>query len=196
MIPLIIEGRKVNLPTSWDEVTYAQYVELALMQNDLVGQVAYLIGMDRETLNSATFSDGLDHVFKNTKFLTKFEIEEYPDKLGRFTPGRDIKTMWQLNEMTKVVETINTEDLRGILQSIPRIAAIQVLEQPFDSEKAVYLAGELMKLPCTEVYSTGNYFFAKAMSLVYRKPIDTFRKHIPIRKKSFIKRLLSKWQSR
>lgn len=198
MITAKIDGRTVKIPTQWSEVTYRDFIELSVLKNDLVAQLAYLMGMTKDEFSNGTFSESLDSIFVTTKFLTKCPIRQYPETLGVYTPGRDIRTMAQLNAISEECEVnVKTEDTRGKMQGLARIAAIQCqgLDEPFDAEKARYLGETFMSLPCLEVYETGFYFFAKAMSLVYRKDVEFFRPGFKFdnRKPSFFSRL---WQSR
>lgn len=178
MIHASIDGRKVAIPTQWAEVPYKDLIELSLLKNDLVAQVAFLVGMSKNEFESGTFNESLDTIFQATGFLTKFEINKMPAQLGKYIPGTEIRTLAQLNAITATIEAnAQAGDVRGTMESMAMIAAIQCqgLNEPFDAEKARYLSGEFMNYPCLEVYETGYYFFAKAMGLVYRKDLETFR---------------------
>lgn len=194
MITAKIDGREVKIPTQWNEVPYRDFIELTLMKNDLIAQLAYLMGLTKQEMENGTFNESLDAIFVATKFLTKCPVRQYPKTLGQYKPGRDIRTMAQLNAISEECElNVKTEDTRGKMQGLARIAAIQCqgLNEPFDAEKARYLGETFMSLPAIEVYETGYYFFAKAMSLVYRKDVEFFRPGFKFdnRKPSLLSRL-------
>lgn len=205
MIYATIDGRKVSIPTGWHEVPYKDFIELSLMGDDLVAQVAYLLGLTKAEFESGTFSEGLDSIFEATKFLARdIEIFETPQPIGKYSPGTEIRTMAQLNAITAQCNaSAQTADTRLSLESLATIAAIQCqgLSEKADSEKADYLAKQFMNMECLRVFETGIYFKAKAVSMVYRKDmtylLDIARKGFKIvsSKPSFFKRLKSKWLS-
>lgn len=180
MITVSIDGRQVKVPTQWKEVSYKDFIELSLIGQDLVGQLAYLLGMSKKEFETGTFSESLDSIFQATKFLaSQIEINETPQGIGSYKPGTSINTMAQLNAITEQVNaSVQTKDQRLSFEALATIAAIQCqgLYEPFDSEKAKYLAAQFMTFPCLEVFETGIYFKAKAVSMVYRTDLNKLLK--------------------
>lgn len=206
MIAFRIDGRTVKLPTQWSEVVYKDFIELALLGNDLVGQMAYLMGMTKKEFESGTFDEGLDAVFIATAFLARpIEIHDTPQYIGSYKPGTEIRTMAQLNAITEqCTASAQTADKRLSLESMAMIAAIQCqgLTEPFDTEKAKYLCAQFMNMPGLQVYETGTYFHAKAIATVYRKDLNQMLRFVRVGVKiisgepSFFKRMKTRWRSR
>lgn len=213
MIPLLIDGRKVELPTGWHKVTTEQYILLIQCGNDLVKSLSILTGIPEETLNSATFSEGLDHLFSQTKFLTEpVQMVETPVKCGEYDLKPEIPNLQLLNQMNRrsweLKEAVSKLDVKTDLIDIAlevyrtdvKIAAIycQGTSEPFDAEKAGYLAGQFMKLPCIDVLSCGNYYRTKALSIAEQRSQSIYRQGTTFKKPKtpFLSRLKQLWRSR
>lgn len=200
MIHVKIDGRKVTIPTSWVEVAYKDFIELGLLGNDLVAQVAYLCGMTKKELENGTFDEGLDVIFEATKFLAqRIFVHETPQRIGTYEPGTSIRTMAQLNAITAECQaSAQTGDTRLSLESLATIAAIQCqgLAEPYDEEKVKYLSKQFMNMPALAVWEVGTYFHAKALSLVWRRDfastLKNIRPGVRVKKQPFFKRL---WHS-
>lgn len=200
MIPFTIDGKKIQVPTRWAEINFGRFVDLAETGNNLNAQLALLLGMSEQEFVTSNFSDGLDAVFAHTKFLRESPaFIEFPTECGPYKLKPEIQTMAQLNAISEQCEiSVKAASVKVVnrtsLETLAMTAAIicQGINEPFDKEKAGYLAKQFFELPCEQVLSAGNYYQAKAFSLVYQKPIETFRKGMKFYKPPFFKRL---WHS-
>ncbi len=194
MVTFKIDGKSIQFPTRWKDISFTRFIDLAGSPNDLTAQIAMLMDMTKEEMEKATFSDRLDLIFQYASFLRKdVEIQKFPTHCGPYIIGKEITTMGQLNAMSEQCEMgTRGRTVRDTQEPLANIAAIycQGINEPFDKEKALYLGKTFLTYPCEDVLSTGIYFHSKAMSIVYQKPQHHFVKSVKFaRSKSFFQRL-------
>lgn len=193
MIKLLIDGKPTNLKTNWGEVDFNTFISLAECGNDMVQVASVLSGVPRETLDKSKFSEGLDHIFAAVNKLKGWPpIFRTPTKIGKYKVGLNIETFAQVQAMEEVIITCGTtKNFRFQQEALAEIAAIycQGIDEPFDREKAGYLAKEFMTYPCSEVLTVGNYFMCKVVSLTKGIPFDSLRKDLKFVKEGFFARL-------
>lgn len=110
MITFKIQGSKFLLPTSWQDVTYQQYVSLLTLPDSLLHQINLFtkIGLDvlftAELRNLEKISNALSFINLSPKF------EDHPTRMvGKYTLPKDC-TIESLGQF---------EDLRGLLNKRP-----------------------------------------------------------------------------
>lgn len=175
MITFKIQGSKYQLPTSWGDVTYQQYIALLTLPDSLLHQINLFtkIGLDilftAELRNLEKIADAL--MFINTPFAPK----EGPTTLiGKYYTPKDV-TIESLGQF---------EDLRGLLKRVPKdikenidsqvlycelcleacaIYCQKVRDGKYDANKVGEVKDELRNESCIEIIQSGSFFLSKPL---------------------------------
>lgn len=180
MIHFKINGKKVPMPSKWEDLTFNQYLQILNGSDDLLKLVSILSGVDYEIVKQCTVI-GLESVIQAISFLnTPADIPGYTPKVGPYSlPGtKDGKFDIQFESLAQF------EDMRQIMKAVPRnesrfdIIALtkayaqfvsiylqKIRDGKYDPEKAKSMIAEVEEMPALEVICAGSFFFLKLMSL-------------------------------
>lgn len=192
MIPYLINDISVQVPSSWDDITFNQWSEVAkLTTNDRIKLVSIVLNMDEAGLRKAKL-ENVEELYRTLEFIHEpCEITDQPIKIKDWTIPKDItfECLAQFEDMRKtfdeaITKIVLTEDGKiDQLKTIPAIAEYfptwcaiycqKLKDGEYDYEKATYMIDEIKEAPCVEVISVGSFFF-------YRLMLSSF----PIRKTS------------
>lgn len=172
MLTFKISGSKYKIPTCWDDVTFAQYIDLLSTENKLLEYIHLFTGISRDILYKAELKN-LENISLALSFLTIPPVfEAKPTRtLGPYVLPEDI-TVQSLGQF---------EDLRGLMKKAPAklespednitmselyceacaIYAVRVKYGHYDYSKVTELKEELRRYSCIQVVQTGAFFFFK-----------------------------------
>lgn len=172
MIPIKIDSISAQLPSSWDEVTLGQYIEMAKHSDELsiIRLLSILSGVDYIVLmnvNSETFDDRIvDHMV----FIREpINVHELPavDSLtinGKTYPLPDpskctIGQKLGLESQIRIGQDMNTlhADLVATAVAIYMQPLIDVA--PYNDERIEPIRNMILELPLKQVYPAGSFFF-------------------------------------
>lgn len=171
-----LNGKLIDIATSWDDLTWRQYHRILTMGNDDVSElVSILTNVPRETLQKATII-GLESVLAAAS-----GIKEPPawdgkcNQLGAYKlPANkngdfniQFESLGQFEDMRAIMNTI--KDVIGLTESHPRFCAIylqKIRDGAYDPEKAREMVEEIKDYPAKEVMTVGSFFYAKLRSLL------------------------------
>lgn len=175
-----LNGKFIDIATTWDDFTWRQYYRILVMGNDDVSEmVSILTNVPRETLAKATII-GLEQVL-----AAAAAIKEPPawdgkcDKLGSYKiPANkngefniQFESLGQFEDMRVIMNTI--KDVRGLTEAHPRFCAIylqKIRDGEYDPEKAREMVEEIKDYPAKEVMTVGSFFYAKVKALLNGTP--------------------------
>jgi hypothetical protein len=184
MIKAKINGKPVQIETSWEEVSFGKFLDLIVCKDDYKQVLAVMLGESIETIQKAKF-DGLERILPALKFLqVPAQIEEKPIKLGTFTFPQDIgmESVEKFECLREAIKAVaGKEDLRTQTEALAYYAAIYI-QEPFDEGEARKLAETFKALPCLEVMSAGSFFMAKVLSMQSGLTMNFLRKNTPMKK--------------
>lgn len=172
MLTFKINGSKFRVPTCWDDVTFAQYIDLLSTENKLLEYIHLFTGISRDILYKAELKN-LENIALALSFLTippKFEAK----------PTRTVGP-YVLPEDIRVQAVGQFEDLRALMMKVPKevktiedniaiselyceacaIYTVRVKYGHYDYTKVAEVKEELRKYSCIQVVQTGAFFFAK-----------------------------------
>jgi hypothetical protein len=176
MITFKISGQKYPIPTSWDDVTYSQYVALLSLPNSLLHYIALFTGINLDVLKNAELKN-LEKIAIALAFLTiPPKTEEGPKNIGKYFVPKDV-TLESLGQF---------EDLRGLLHRKPdEIATLEnqllwcdlcleacaiycqkLRDGKYDSVKVPDMKEELKGYSCMPIIQTGSFFFGKLLNIL------------------------------
>lgn len=175
VITFKVNGAKHNIPTSWADVTYSQYIAI-LSTTTLLEHINLFTGIGMDILSKAELRnlEKISLALSFMSFAPKFESQ--PTKMvGPYVLPKDI--------------TINTvgqfEDLRGLLKQVPKelttkedqlllsdlyltacaIYTQKVRDGSYDYNKAIEIKEQLKNYSCVEVMQTGAFFLCRPWNL-------------------------------
>lgn len=171
MIPFKINGKKYNIPTRWEDVTYAQYVAL-LHTTSLTDYIHVFTGIPKELLYKAEIAS-LEKINISLAFLAISPKFERTDLIGRYLAPADVT----------LKSTGQFEDLRALLLQVPKdmstFEKIEIFSKltlhacaiycqkerdgEYDPHKVPEVMEELKNYPCNEVIGNGTFFLSKPL---------------------------------
>lgn len=201
MIKARINGRPIEIETSWDELDFSKFLKLMDAKDDYFKIISVMTDLPEDDLRKAKF-EGLEHIIKALRFLQVPPLlNEHPERLGEYVFPKDItiESIEQFETLKKYIKkAAESEDLKTQTEYLALYTAIycQAINEPFDEEKAIYMSQTLKTYPCLEVMSAGSFFMAKVLSSISGLPMSYLRKNTPMKKsrpdlKGFRKRLAS-----
>lgn len=196
MLKANVNGKPVEIETSWGELSFEKYIKLIGAKDDNAELLSILLDVPAETIRKGKIV-GLERVLKGISFMRQTAlIDEHPTKLGDWELPQDItfESVAQYETMRKKInEAVKTDDVKEQNIMLAHYAAIYCQPlggEEFDDEKAAWLVPKIMKMPCLEVMSAGNFFQAKCLSIQSGLPMNYLRKNIPMkRNRRVLKRL-------
>ncbi len=195
MITFKINGQPKQIPISWEEVTYAQYIQL-IHGPSLPAVISIFTGIPEETLNKAEVWN-LESVLTAIGFLnTPPQLTGKTKKVGPYDMPEDV-TIQSLGQF---------EDLRGLIQKIPSsdkntskeslimadlyleacaIYVQKIKDNAYDANRVPIVKEELKNYSCMEVLQTGAFFLYRPITMSrntttrYRSIIQHLKKMLP-----------------
>lgn len=180
MIQFKINGKKVPMPSKWEELTFNQYLQILNIPDDLLKLVSILSGLNYENIKESTVL-GLESVIQAISFLnTPPQIEGYTPRVGPYSlpatkDGKfdiQFESLAQFEDMRGIMKVLpfkdNKYDITALTKAYARFVAIylqKIRDSKYDPEKAKAMVSEVEEMPALEVICAGSFFFLKLMSL-------------------------------
>jgi len=139
MITAKFNGVDVNIPTSWGDVPYKNYVLYTKTDNQLE-QVSILVGIEKEKLEKFN-SDSLGKVLMAMSFTTE-EPSAYMAELNSTDVGRE---SYGKIEMAKAILLGNEKPIDAVLPILKLYTGIDYADMPTD---IVHPLGAFFLLSC------------------------------------------------
>jgi hypothetical protein len=176
MIPFTIElnGVKVNkqIPTSWDEVTFDQYVTLLKINSNEIQFLSTFTGVEADLIAKAKIK-GLDSILSVLEFLKEPpKFDDKPDKfMGRQMP-KDItfEALGPYIDCRTILYDVQAKGIPEFVEAYAKYCAIylQAIDTDwagYDHDKAMLLVPEVMQQPAGEVVGLGSFFITRLVIL-------------------------------
>lgn len=198
MIKAKVNGKKVEIETSYKELSFRKYLKITEMgltseginvkQSDIL---SVMLDIPVETIRKAQFQ-GLDPVLKSLSFIFNStpQIEEFPRKVGDYEIPKDITqhSVEQFETMAKYVNQAAGPDTPIIDKIKMNAMYCAIYCQPmkgdgFDEEKAIWLSEKILDYPCEEVMSAGVFFTLNYRRLRENSSMNSLYRNIPLRRK-------------
>lgn len=174
MITFKIQGAKYQLPTSWGDVTYQQYVALLSLPDSLLHQINLFtkIGLDvlftAELRNLEKISMALSFINLSPKF------EGQPTRMvGKYLLPKDctVESLAQFEDLrglcNKRPADLSTKENQVLFSELCLEACAvyvqKIKDGKYDSSKVEAVKDELRTESCVEVIQTGSFFLFKPL---------------------------------
>lgn len=177
MLKLKINNQPVNFPTSWNEVSYSQYLKI-LESKSKAELICILLNQDYELVKNKIVTN-LEALFEAASFsdeVPAFEI--YYPQVGTYklpannqhTKQFDIRfeSLGQFEDMRQVMKDIKQDDPASLFRAYGKAVAIylqKLRDKEYDPAKVPELEEELQSFKACEVIAVGQFFFLKLISL-------------------------------
>lgn len=177
MIPFKINGKRYQIPTTWSDVTFAQYLAILFLPESLRHQISLFTSIPIETLLKAEIKN-LEKIALALSFINiSPKLESGPSTmLGPYYIPKDItlESLGQFEALKELVqkspkEFTTKEDYKQLGLLYAEACAIYLVKskyKEFNSDKVPELLEEVMTFPCTEVLRTGSFFLFRPLNLV------------------------------
>lgn len=185
----------INLPTSWDQVTFRQFLNLDECGNDIVKVIALLTGIEYNTLLKAKIVD-MDQVIAMLGFLKKPAQPFIPTSICGYPVPKDLafeEVQMFVDLKTYIAETKDKTPLEQLAQ-YPVYCAVYACKHrygKYDFQLAEKLSEVFFNAPCTEVLGIGNFTLLRLTGLNLNIAVNS-RQPLTLMKK--FKLVLKTWR--
>lgn len=169
MIQFKLNGKKIQIPSSWDEVTTAQYLQLLELNEDYLQAVSIFSGVDYETFKKSVVI-GLDDLIKTLSFIKNGpDLSKIADKVGGYDVPKNVQfeTLAQFEDMRAIIQ--KCKGVMEVTKAYPQMVAIylqKIRDKEYDYTKSQLMVDEVLAMPAKEVITVGAFFYVKLTSLL------------------------------
>lgn len=163
------EQRDINIPTSWEQVTFRKFLELDKCGNDITKVIALLIDIDHATLLKARIFD-MDKVIAVLGFLNSQAQASIPTSICGYPVPKDLafeEVQMFVDLKAYIAETKDKTPMEQLAQ-YPVYCAVYACKHrygSYDFKKAEALSEVFFNAPCTEVLGIGNFTLLRLAGL-------------------------------
>jgi hypothetical protein len=177
MITFKINNQSLQIPTSWNEVTFAQYLQIFDLKDDVVKLVSVFTNQDYEKLKKTTIV-GLDKLLEALSFLnTPHEIPTYSPTCGPYTLPANNKgqfniqyeSLGQFEDARQAMNKVAGKSMQEHTKAYGKYVAIylqKIRDGEYDFNKIESMEVEVQNFPALQVCSLGQFFFVKLKTLL------------------------------
>jgi hypothetical protein len=177
MITFKLNNQQLQIPTSWEEVTFAQYLQIFDLKDDVVKLVSLFTNQDYEQLKKATIV-GLDRLLEALSFLnTPHEIPTYSPTCGPYTLPANSKgqfniqyeSLGQFEDARQAMNKVAGKSMQEHTKAYGKYVAIylqKIRDGEYDPQKVDAMEVEVQNFPALQVCSLGQFFFVKLKTLL------------------------------
>jgi hypothetical protein len=182
MIQFKLNGKKIQIATSWDEFTYAQFYETFNLKPGLLELVRLCNRTNYEIPNGASLTGDIEALVSALNFIKtpakwdKPVLQCGPYKLPINHKGQfniQFESLEQFEDMRNLLsgltETDQLKRVKQITETYPSMVAIylqKVRDGVYDPNKALEMLPEVKQMPAREVVTLGSFFLVKLLSLL------------------------------
>ena len=193
MINFKINGKSTPIPTSWNDVTFKQYLEIFNIKDDVLQLVSILSGVDYEIIKNAEII-GVEKLLEAISFANQqITFPDYVDHCGPYKIAANSKgqfniqyeSLGQFEDARKIMNGLNG-NIKAHTEAYGKYVAIyiqKIKDKSYDPQKVEEVEKELQNYPAYQVITLGSFFFVKLRILFGGIP-RTSPATPPTRKKS------------
>lgn len=175
MIKFKLNGKPIEVKTSWDELSYNQYYQIFNLKDDLLQAVAICTGLSYDILKNAKIVM-LDQVISAMSFLNKpaewpgscLQVGKYKlpiNHKGQF--NIQFESLGQFEDMRQLMKGV--KDVTTLTETYPKFVAIylqKIRDKEYSHSAAMEMVEEVKAMPAKEVITLGSFFYVRLMSLL------------------------------
>jgi hypothetical protein len=177
VITFKLNNQSLQIPASWNEVTFAQYLQIFDLKDDVVKLVSLFTNQDYEQLKKATIV-GLDRLLEAISFInTPHEIPTYSPTCGPYTLPANNKgqfniqyeSLGQFEDARQAMNKVAGKSMQEHTKAYGKYVAIylqKIRDGEYDPQKVDAMEVEVQNFPALQVCSLGQFFFVKLKTLL------------------------------
>lgn len=186
MIQFKLNGKPIEIATSWDELSYSQWLR-AMEPLEFKQLVAVCAGIpDDENLQKAQITGNIDALYVALKFINKppvwdgIVLQCGPYKLPVNHKGQyniQYEDLQQFEDMRNSMQKINgtstlerTKSIAGLYPEFLVIYLQKIRDGEYSYNKAMEMVEEIKTYPAREVVTLGSFFLVKLTNLLNGTP--------------------------
>lgn len=186
MIQFKLNGKPIEIATSWDELNYNQFYETFNWDGSLLQLVSITSGIDYETIKGAKLGGNVDALVVALNFIKKPAVWNDPilqcgpyklpvNHKGQYNiQYEDLQQFEDMrNSMQKINGTTTIERTKSIAGLYPEFLAIylqKIRDGEYSYNKAMEMIEEIKTYPAREVVTLGSFFLVKLTNLLNGTP--------------------------
>lgn len=168
-ITISINGKpfKKDIPTSWDEVSFGELLEIAKLKDEplevqKVKTISIATGIDYETLCNAKIHGFDDIMVNRLSFLTQPQQVKIPEKILHYTVPKALEfgQVQQYIDLQNYIKSSRDKSPEDQLADYTLYCAVYACIEKhgkYDWKLVEAMAHEFLQAPCTEVLGIGNF---------------------------------------
>lgn len=163
-VTIIINGKPTEkeVPTSWEQVTFGQFLELEKCEQDKTKVLSLFTGIDHETLLKAKIKHFDDVMVNGLSFLTTQPPVAIPEKLLGYTMPKNLEfeQVQQYVDLQNYIKESRDKSPSDQLRQYTLYCAVYACIQKhskYDWKLVEEMAPEFLNAPCTEVMGIGHF---------------------------------------
>lgn len=176
MISFKLNGQSIAIPTTWNEVTFKQYIAMFDLKDDNIQLVSIFTGMDYDHLKKAVII-GLENILTALSFINKPPVfpgsvsEVGPYKIPNNQKGAfniQHESLAQFEDMRQIMRKLPTGDVKEHTKAYIKYVAIyiqKIKDGDYNPLKVQEVEEELQNYPAYQIITLGSFFFLKLWSL-------------------------------
>ena len=186
---------KRDIPISWDQVNFKDFLALEYCGDDIVKVIALLTRMDYEVLLKSKIAN-MDQVIAILGFLKQPPKPYVPNKLLIYDIPKDLafEQVQMYVDLKNYINASHESTPQDKLKSYTLYCAVYSCIQKhgkYDWKLAEAMADEFLQAPCTEVMGVGNFTLVKLIGLNLNINPDSLKANTLVKK---FKLVLKSWR--
>lgn len=176
------ETKTIDLPTSWHNVTYGQFLKVQDLSGNIAGIISLFTGISEEQIRVAKIQN-LDAIILAMGFLNTEPPNTKPLKILGYDIPADLgfETIAQFEDLKDTLKKAKDMSVKDHLNNYPIYCAIYACKE-YDWKKAEAMAHEFLNAPCPEVLGIGNFTLAKLIGLTLSTGQNSQKPNTPWKK--------------
>ena len=177
MIPIKINGKKLMIPSKWEDISFRQYIDyINIKKKDIYSVLEIFTGIDRKSWEQSNEIKGFYVIINTLDFITqkpkiKYKCPpavEIDGKSYKVPRDIDTHTVKQYEDMRAVLQKEMKDKKNFEVESYPKIIAIYLSAEIFGDytipnyKRTIPL---IEQLPYFEVVGMGNFFLMNLIGL-------------------------------
>lgn len=174
MIPFKLNGKQLQFPSYWEDLTFGQYVRIIEGEKNFI---ALFTGLDPQTVNKAKI-EGLEMIIQCLSFMKKAPDfsktcnQVGPYKLPLNSKGEfdiQFESLAQFEDMKAAMVKVPENNMTEVIKSYANYVAIYIQklrDGEYNPDAAIKMVEEVYKMPAHQVIKVGSFFLLKLLNLL------------------------------
>lgn len=176
MIQFKLNGKSINIPSCWEDVTFSQYIRMLTIKDDTIELISLFTGIEYATLKSAIIF-GLDDILKAVSFINK--PPQFPGSVSECGPYKipvnskgafniQHESLGQFEDMRSVMKQVKEGDIISHTKAYGKYVAIylqKIRDGEYNPLAVPDMEAGVDNMPAYQVITLGGFFFLRLWSL-------------------------------